>query len=71
VKIRVTENTISIKPKQTEGKVVCFRTEWSVKPKPKGVILQRFRQKSVLKTDEMFGVILQNNPFGKILKQND
>jgi hypothetical protein len=69
--IRIKTRSHDTKPKQTEGKVVVRTSEVSVKPKPSGVVLQKTNNRSVLKTDELTGVILQKEKFTKILKQND
>lgn len=71
MKLEVKELSYGTKPKQTEGKVVVRHTDFSVKPKPTGVILVKNEFLSVFKTDSRSGVILQKERFRRILKQND
>lgn len=68
MKIKVLEQDITVAPKQTEGKVVVLFFDHSVKPKPNGVVVQKHRIKSVLKTDRRIGVRVQKKSFSRVLK---
>jgi hypothetical protein len=71
MKILIKEFSWSLKPKQVEGKIVPKRVEFTVKPKPSGVILQKYVMSSVCKQDARCGVSIQKISDNKILKQND
>ena len=71
MKLQVNETSYTVKPKQTEGKLVVRFDEFSVQPKPRGVKLFKKKSTSVLKTDERTGVRIEKRKTNKIVKQWD
>lgn len=71
MKIVIKQTPTTTIPKQTEVKLVVSYVEFSVKPKPFGVVLQKLNQKSVVKSNKTYGVVLNKQINNKTLKQND
>lgn len=71
MKVKVKEESYTIKPKQREGKVIVRHEDFTTRPKPSGIVLQDKKYKYVLKTDEICGTILTRKNYTKIVKQND
>lgn len=71
MKLKVKETAYTVRPKQTEGKVLVVYDVFTVKPKPRGVQVYKNILASVLKTDRRTGVRIQKQKNSIILKQWD
>jgi hypothetical protein len=71
MKLKVKETTYTVKPKQTEGKLVVSYNVFTVNPKSRGVQIYKSVFSSVLKTDRRTGVQIQKQKNSIILKQWD
>jgi hypothetical protein len=71
MKLKVKEFVYSVKPKQTEGKIIVDSLEYSVRPKPSGVKIRKKPNTYALKHDRQTGVRIQKSKNSKILKQAD
>lgn len=71
MKLKVRETDFTVKPKQTEGKLVVRFSVFSVKPKHRGVKIYKDSSTSVLKNDRRYGVRIQKQKKTTILKQWD
>jgi hypothetical protein len=71
MKLKVKETAYTVKPKQTEGKLVVRYSVFTVKPKPRGVQIYKNNLASVLKHDRRYGVRIQKQKNTLILKQTD
>ena len=60
-----------INPKQREGKLKVRYHDYTIQPKPSGIILRIMDRTDIMKTDSLFGVVLQKLPNNDVLKQND
>ena len=68
---KVIETTFEIKPKQEKGKLRVLMFDFSIKPKPTGVIISKNNNISVLKMNRSAGIIISNTKNTKIFKKYD
>ena len=71
MKLKVKQFYFTVKPKQDEGKLLVRFDQFTIKPKPHGVVIQKKRIVSVIKHDRRYGVRIQKVKNDKILKQWD
>ena len=71
MRLKVKEISFTVKPKQTEGKLVAGYNDFTVKPKPRGVKIWKQPQTSVLKHNRRYGVKIKKLKNTTILKQWD
>lgn len=71
MKIKSYELSFSVKPKQKKGRIVISNYGFTIRPKPKGVLIRKQKLDRVTKTDSMFGVSISKHNLAKIHKQVD
>ena len=71
MKLKAKEAVYSVKPKQSEGKLLVRVDRYTVKPKHGGAKIYENQGLTVLKMDRRCGVKIQKNKAVKILKQWD
>jgi len=71
MKLKVKNTEFTVKPKQSEGKLVVRFDRFTVKPKPRGVKIYKGKLTTVLKHDRRSGVKIEKTQTNKILKQVD
>jgi len=71
MKLKVKETSYTVKPKQTEGKLVVGYDKFILNLKPRGVRIYKTRLSSLLNHDRQYGVKIKKQKNITILKQMD